>query len=169
LLTLDNVSKYHGSCPILVEVILGVPPRARIGVVGPNGVGKSTLLRIAAGLEEPDAGTVTRAPASLTVGYLPQEADLRAGETLLAYLSRRLGIRLDRRHVIGHNEVPNPYGPGRGGIDHHTDPGRHWRWRHYLSLARKYARQPQQPRYVRLRPPAAPKPWPQPSRSSMSA
>ncbi len=49
------------------------PPGARIGVVGPNGVGKSTLLRIAAGLEEPDAGTVARAPGWLTVGYMAQE------------------------------------------------------------------------------------------------
>jgi N-acetyl-anhydromuramyl-L-alanine amidase AmpD len=89
------------------------------------------------------------------------EPQYKASARLLAYLSRRLGISLDRRHVIGHNEVPNPYGPGRGGIDHHTDPGRHWRWRHYLSLARKYARQQQRPRYVRLRPPAAPKPRPQ--------
>jgi len=73
LLTLDSVTKFHGANPILLEVTLAVPPRARIGVVGPNGVGKSTLLRIAAGLEEPDEGTVARAPATLTVGYMAQE------------------------------------------------------------------------------------------------
>jgi N-acetyl-anhydromuramyl-L-alanine amidase AmpD len=83
-----------------------------------------------------------------------------ASARLLAYLSRRLGIRLDRRHVIGHNQVPNPYGPGRGGFDHHTDPGRHWRWGHYLALARKYAQQPQAPVRVRVALPAAPKPKP---------
>src|SRR5919109_1458008 len=92
MLTLDRISKYHGSSPILVEVTVPVPPRARIGVVGPNGVGKSTLLRIAAGLEDADSGAITRNPASLTVGYMPQEADLRAGETLLGYLSRRTGV-----------------------------------------------------------------------------
>ena len=89
-------------------------------------------------------------------GYTKEQYE--ASARLLAYLSRRLGIRLDRRHVIGHNEVPNPYGPGRGGFDHHTDPGRHWRWGHYLALARKYARQPQAPVRVRLAPPAPPKP-----------
>ena len=52
MLTLDRISKYHGANPILLDVTLGVPPGARIGVVGPNGVGKSTLLRIAAGMEE---------------------------------------------------------------------------------------------------------------------
>ncbi len=92
MLTLGNVSKYHGSNPILVDVTVAVRPAARMGVVGPNGVGKSTLLRIAAGLEQPDSGTVTRTPASLTVGYVPQEPDARLGETLLAYLSRRTGV-----------------------------------------------------------------------------
>jgi len=91
-------------------------------------------------------------------GYTREQYE--ASARLLAYLSRRLGIRLDRGHVIGHNEVPNPYGPGRGGFDYHTDPGRHWRWGHYLALARKYAGQRQQPRYVRLAPPAPPKPKP---------
>jgi ATPase subunit of ABC transporter with duplicated ATPase domains len=92
MLTLGNVTKYHGSNPILVDVTFGVPPGARIGVIGPNGVGKSTLLRTAAGLEQPDSGTVTRTPAALTVGYVPQEPDARPGETLLAYLSRRTGV-----------------------------------------------------------------------------
>jgi ATPase subunit of ABC transporter with duplicated ATPase domains len=75
LLTLDSITKYHAATPILLDVTLAVPPRARIGVVGPNGVGKSTLLRIAAGLVEPDEGTVTAAPDWLTVGYVPQETD----------------------------------------------------------------------------------------------
>src|SRR5206468_11031310 len=76
---------------ILDDVSLSVGPESRIRVVGPNGIGKSTLLRILAGLEEPDGGRVERAPASLTVGYLPQEPDARPGETLRAYLARRTG------------------------------------------------------------------------------
>ena len=55
-------------------------------------MGKSTLLRILAGLEQPDEGAVERTPATLTVGYLPQEHDRRPGETLLAYLARRTGV-----------------------------------------------------------------------------
>jgi N-acetyl-anhydromuramyl-L-alanine amidase AmpD len=84
------------------------------------------------------------------------ELQYEASARLLAYLSQRLGIQLDRRHVIGHNEVPAPNGRGFGGFDHHTDPGRHWRWRLYLALARKYARTPQSPTFVRITPPAVP-------------
>ena len=87
-----SITRHHGSQVVLEDVSLGVPPQARIGVVGPNGAGKSTLLRILAGLEEPDAGRVTRAPSTLTVGYLPQERDAQPGETLLGYLARRTGV-----------------------------------------------------------------------------
>jgi ATPase subunit of ABC transporter with duplicated ATPase domains len=87
-----NITKSHGAQLVLSGVSVVVPPGARIGLVGPNGVGKSTLLRILAGLEEPDRGTVRRSPPGLTVGYLPQEADAEPGERLLAYLGRRTGV-----------------------------------------------------------------------------
>ncbi len=60
--------------------------------MGPNGIGKTTLLRILAGLQHPNAGTVVRTPATLTVGYLPQEADVRPGEAIVDYLARRTGV-----------------------------------------------------------------------------
>ena len=87
-----HVTVVHGTHPVLTDVSVVVGPRARIGIVGPNGVGKSTLLRVLAGLEAPDAGTVDRAPATLTVGYLPQEVTGLDGETLLDYLGRRTGV-----------------------------------------------------------------------------
>jgi N-acetyl-anhydromuramyl-L-alanine amidase AmpD len=87
-------------------------------------------------------------------------AQYKASARLLAYLSRRLAIPLDRSHVIGHDEVPDPDGTGVGGFDHHTDPGRFWRWRHYLALARRYAKTPVAPRFIRMQPPAAPEPEP---------
>jgi ATPase subunit of ABC transporter with duplicated ATPase domains len=87
-----NITKSHGAQLVLSGVSLVVRPGARIGLVGPNGVGKSTLLRILAGLEEPDAGTVRRSPPGLAVGYLPQEADAEPGESLIGYLGRRAGV-----------------------------------------------------------------------------
>ncbi|MCU1450090.1 MAG: transporter related [Acidimicrobiales bacterium] len=77
---------------MLADVSVSVGPASRVGIVGPNGVGKSTLLRVLAGLDQPDEGSVDRAPGTLTVGYLPQEVAGLAGETLLAYLARRTGV-----------------------------------------------------------------------------
>ena len=92
MLSASGITVHRGGQVVLDRVSLAVGPRSRTGVVGPNGIGKTTLLRILAGLDPPDAGTVERAPTTLTVGYLPQEPDARAGETLLAYLARRTGV-----------------------------------------------------------------------------
>jgi ATPase subunit of ABC transporter with duplicated ATPase domains len=98
-ISLDGVSKHYGATTVLDNATLSVTPERRLGVVGPNGVGKSTLLRLIAGLDNPDAGTVSRAPAELSCGYLPQEPDRRAGETLLDYLARRTGVGAAQREL----------------------------------------------------------------------
>ncbi len=98
-ISLDGVAKHYGAHTILDNVTLVVTPERRLGVVGPNGVGKSTLLRLLAALDEPDAGTVSRVPAELTCGYLPQEPDRRSGETLLDYLARRTGVAAAQREL----------------------------------------------------------------------
>ncbi len=82
----------HGTFVVLDGVDLTIGPRSRIGVVGPNGVGKSTLLRILAGREPADGGRMVASPPDLTVGYLPQEPQARPGESLAAYLARRTGV-----------------------------------------------------------------------------
>ena len=68
-----SVSKSFGDTVVLDRVSLSVTPDSRIGLIGPNGVGKSTLLRVLAGIERADFGSVTREPAGLSVAYLAQE------------------------------------------------------------------------------------------------
>jgi N-acetyl-anhydromuramyl-L-alanine amidase AmpD len=78
------------------------------------------------------------------------EKEYRASAQLVAYLAHRWGIPLDREHVIGHNEVPNPYHRGWfGGADGHTDPGIYWNWRHYMHLVRYYAAHRVVPTFVK--------------------
>ena len=91
-LVATDITRAHGAFVVLDGVSVVVGPRSRIGVVGPNGVGKTTLLRILAGVEPPDGGRVALSPPTLTVGYLPQEQEARPGETLAAYLARRTGV-----------------------------------------------------------------------------
>ena len=87
-----DLSLSFGAGPVLDHVDLTVAPGQRIGVVGPNGTGKSTLLRVLAGLLEPESGTVTAAPPAATVGLLPQEPDRRADETVAGFVARRTGV-----------------------------------------------------------------------------
>jgi ATPase subunit of ABC transporter with duplicated ATPase domains len=92
MLIAKNLFKSYGPSTILADVSLTVGPGHRTAVLGPNGVGKSTLLRILAGIEAPDEGTVERTPPSTAVGYLAQEPDARAGESVLDYVARRTGM-----------------------------------------------------------------------------
>jgi ATP-binding cassette subfamily F protein uup len=80
-LSLKDAGKDHGSRTVLGAVTLGVAAGERIGVVGRNGDGKSTLLRLLAGAEEPDRGAVTRSGA-VTVELLGQADDLDPSRTL---------------------------------------------------------------------------------------
>lgn len=77
-------------------------------------------------------------------------AEYRASAQLTAYLAKRWGIPLDREHIIGHDEVPNPYHPGRyGGVSGHYDPGKWWNWTSYMWLVRYYASHPVLPKFVK--------------------
>ena len=77
LVTLDRVSIAYGHLPLLDEVAMQVDARERVSVIGRNGTGKSTLLKILSGEIAPDAGTVWRQP-SLRVARLEQDVPLSA-------------------------------------------------------------------------------------------
>lgn len=81
LITANSLSKSFGAEDLFANISFSVAKGARLALVGPNGIGKTTLLRILIGIEEPSAGIVTRAK-SLRIGYLPQEADFELEGTL---------------------------------------------------------------------------------------
>jgi ATP-binding cassette subfamily F protein 3 len=83
VIALDTVSKGYGGQGLLREVSWRIGRGERIGLCGPNGTGKTTLCRILAGVEEPDAGRVHR-DSGVSVGYLPQEVGASEAGTVLA-------------------------------------------------------------------------------------
>jgi ATPase subunit of ABC transporter with duplicated ATPase domains len=98
-LTARGLRVSHGAHLVLDGVDLVVAPGHRIGVVGPNGVGKSTLLRLLAGDQTPDDGSVTRAPTATTVLHLRQEPDVSVAESLFDHLARRTGVAEAQRRL----------------------------------------------------------------------
>lgn len=86
ILNVEKVSKTFGDRTILDEVVLGVNQGDRIGVVGVNGTGKSTFLKIIAGIEEADSGAIVKG-RGVKVSYLEQEPPTAVGETVIEYVS----------------------------------------------------------------------------------
>lgn len=81
VLTAQSLAKSYGSLDLFSDITFSVPNRARIGLVGANGIGKTTLLRILVGEEDASEGTIHRAHGT-RLGYLPQEAHLNSELTL---------------------------------------------------------------------------------------
>ena len=101
-LTARHLRFERGGQTVLDGVSLTVGPETCLGVVGPNGVGKSTLLQLLAGLLEPaDGGTVRVDPPTATVGYLSQEHDHDPRETVRDALYRRTGAAAAEADMTG--------------------------------------------------------------------
>jgi ATPase subunit of ABC transporter with duplicated ATPase domains len=91
-ITLRDVHVGFGSHAVLSGVDLVVGSGDRVGIVAPNGTGKSTLLRVLAGDLTPESGVVVRAPASASVVRMSQEPEVLAAESLHDHLARRTGV-----------------------------------------------------------------------------
>ncbi|MBL7257221.1 ABC-F family ATP-binding cassette domain-containing protein [Paractinoplanes lichenicola] len=89
----------YGGTTVLDHVTIGVEQGSRTGVIGPNGVGKSTLLRVLAGELAPETGQVVRRPASAGVLFVPQGREVRPGETAAQYIARRAGVTAVREEL----------------------------------------------------------------------
>lgn len=109
VLSLRNVRKAHGDKVVLDDVSLSFLHGAKIGVVGPNGMGKSSLLKLMAGLDQANNGEVIRDPEA-SVGMLEQEPPLTEGKTVLENVEEAVGglkAKLDRFNQIS-EELADP-------------------------------------------------------------
>ncbi|KUI35515.1 ribosomal protection-like ABC-F family protein [Mycobacterium sp. GA-2829] len=104
-----------------------VAPGDVVGVVGANGAGKSTLLRILAGDLAPLEGSVSLAPADAFVGWLPQEHERVAGETVAAYIARRTGCAAATQAMERAAEaLADPQGAGDDPAEAYSVALDHW-------------------------------------------
>lgn len=106
ILTVDNITKSYGVRKIFDGASFFLQEGEKAGIIGINGTGKSTLLKIIAGLEEADDGTVIKANHCL-VRYLPQNPEFAPEETVLEAVLRATAWRKRRNH--------------RGGCQKHAD------------------------------------------------
>lgn len=91
MLTVKQINKNYGSRTILSDVSFSLGRGDKAALVGPNGVGKTTLLRILAGIEEPDSGTV-EVQKTACIGYLEQDTSVMGTDSVLDYLKTVSGI-----------------------------------------------------------------------------
>ena len=83
LVRFDGLARHYGAKDVFDGLTGVIRDGEKIGLVGPNGAGKSTLIRLLAGRDEPDAGTIVRAPAA-RLAYLAQDAAESGPATLRA-------------------------------------------------------------------------------------
>ena len=84
ILNIEHISKIYGEKTIFEDASFGIHEGDKIGIIGINGTGKTTLLRMVAGIEEPDAGQIVR-QNGLRIAYLPQNTEFPQDATVSSY------------------------------------------------------------------------------------
>lgn len=82
LINIENITKTYADTPLFAEASFTVDEMEKVGIIGINGTGKTTLLKMLIGMETPDKGTITRAN-NIMIRYLPQTPDFQKGMTAL--------------------------------------------------------------------------------------
>jgi ATP-binding cassette subfamily F protein uup len=100
ILNVENVSKTYMSKPVLSGISVGIDDTDKIGIVGTNGTGKSTLLSIVAGVVEPDSGQVI-VNNGLRISYLPQNPSFDENKTLLENITEKIYAGNDNWDKMG--------------------------------------------------------------------
>ena len=87
MLTAHHLYKSYGIQTVLQDISFSISNSDRVGLIGPNGCGKTTFLRILASIEQPDSGTVVWTRPNLRIGYLAQGMEFDKEQTLQATLN----------------------------------------------------------------------------------
>ncbi|NEA16385.1 ABC-F family ATP-binding cassette domain-containing protein [Streptomyces halstedii] len=111
-LVAKDLAAGHGDRTLFTGLDLVVAPGDVIGLVGANGAGKSSLLRLLAGLDRPEEGELRLSPPGATVGHLPQEPERRAGESVREFLARRTGVADAQRAMDAATQALVDQAPG---------------------------------------------------------
>ena len=85
MIAISNLSKNYGKKTLFENISLNINAQEKIGLLGPNGTGKSTLFAMILGETEPSAGEI-RITKNIRIGYLPQEAGFHSKHTVLEEL-----------------------------------------------------------------------------------
>lgn len=124
IINIEQVTKGYGERNLLQQVSLGINEHDKIGIVGINGTGKSTLLKVIAGIEKADEGTIIT-NRSVTISYLPQNPTFYQDETALEYVMRQKNqmdeweyesdakSMLNRFGIINHQQIVSSMSGGQ--------------------------------------------------------
>ncbi|MGA9225588.1 MAG: ATP-binding cassette domain-containing protein, partial [Mesobacillus sp.] len=82
MITIENVTKTYGEKELFKGISFTIGERERVGLIGVNGTGKSSLLRIAAGIDQPDSGEII-VPKDYKISFLSQQPEMEPGRTVL--------------------------------------------------------------------------------------
>ena len=125
MITFDGITLRLGGHLILDRASAALPPKSRVGLVGRNGAGKSSLLKLIAGLYEADDGTI-EAPSGMRIGYVAQEAPGGEGtpfETVLAAATERTALLEEAEHASDSHRIAEIH-ERLNAIDAHGAPAR---------------------------------------------
>lgn len=106
ILNIEHISKIYGEKVIFDDVSLGIHSGDKIGVIGVNGTGKTTLLKIIAKINEPDKGQII-CGNGIRVSYLPQNPEFPKKQSILEYVMDGKNIRTGRQRVKQKRSLQN--------------------------------------------------------------
>ena len=99
MISVQNLTVEFSATPLFSDISYVINPRDKIALVGKNGAGKSTMLKIIAGIQHPTSGCVT-VPSDVTIGYLPQQMKLADETTLIDEVRKAFSHINDMQNML---------------------------------------------------------------------